>query len=152
MKIAVFPGSFDPITLGHVSIIKRALPLFDKIILAIGVNSSKNYMFNLQERKESLIHCFENEPSIIIDTYDGLTVDYCKKMKANYILRGLRVSADFEFERNIALMNQAMQPSIETVFLISEPKYSAITSTIVRDIIRNKGNVKQFVPSGLGLV
>ncbi|MGY8952923.1 MAG: pantetheine-phosphate adenylyltransferase, partial [Flavobacteriales bacterium] len=89
---------------------------------------------------------------IIIDTYDGLTVDYCKKMKANYILRGLRVSADFEFERNIALMNQAMQPSIETVFLISEPKYSAITSTVVRDIIRNKGNVKQFVPSDLGLV
>jgi len=151
MKIAIFPGSFDPITVGHESIIKRALPLFDKIILAIGVNSSKNYMFSLEERMESLRNCFSNEPKIDVDSYNGLTIDFCKKRNANYILRGLRVAADFEFERNIALMNQAMDPNIETLFLISETKYSAISSTIIRDIIRNNGDVSEFVPQSFKL-
>ena len=151
MKIAVFPGSFDPITVGHESIINRALPLFDKIILAIGVNSSKNYMFSLEERKNSLINCFKNHSNIEVDSYSGLTIDYCVKMKANYILRGLRVAADFEFERNIALMNQAMNSNIETIFLISEPKHSAISSTVVRDIIRNNGDASQFIPTTLNL-
>lgn len=147
MKIAVFPGSFDPITVGHESIIKRALPLFDKIILAIGVNSSKNYMFSLEERKNSLIKCFKDEEKIEVDTFNGLTIEYCKNVKAEFILRGLRVAADFEFERNIALMNQAMYKNIETIFLISDPKHSAITSTVVRDIIRNNGDVSQFIPA-----
>ncbi|MBD77733.1 MAG: pantetheine-phosphate adenylyltransferase [Crocinitomicaceae bacterium] len=151
MKIAIFPGSFDPITVGHESIIRRALPLFDKIVIAIGVNSSKQYMFSLEDRIGGLIKCFENEPKIEIDHYTGLTVDYCRKKNASFILRGLRVAADFEFERNIALMNQAMHPDIESIFLISEPKYSAITSSVVRDIIRNNGDIKQFVPSSFKL-
>ena len=152
MKKAIFPGSFDPITNGHIDIIQRAIPLFDEIVIAIGVNSNKKYMFSLEERKSFIEKTFEGETKVTVKTYEGLTVNFCERINANFILRGLRNPADFEFERNIALMNQAMQPSIETVFLISEPKYSAITSTVVRDIIRNKGNVKQFVPSDLGLV
>ncbi|MGB0390113.1 MAG: pantetheine-phosphate adenylyltransferase [Salibacteraceae bacterium] len=151
MKIAVFPGSFDPITVGHESIIKRALPLFDKIILAIGVNSSKQYMFSLEERIESLNTCFANENKIEVDHYEGLTVEYCNKTNANYILRGLRTGMDFEYERNIALMNLEMDSNIETIFLISEPKYSAMSSTVVRDILRNNGDIKRFVPKSFKL-
>lgn len=151
MKIAIFPGSFDPITVGHEAVIKRALPLFDKVILAIGVNSSKNYMFSLDQRIEALNACFKHEPKVEVDHYSGLTIDYCKKVNAQYILRGLRVAIDFEYERNIALMNRQMNEDVETVFLISEPKYSAITSTVVRDILRNNGDIREFVPKDFPL-
>lgn len=151
MKIAVFPGSFDPITVGHESIILRSLKLFDKVILAIGVNSQKNYMFSLDQRKKSLKTCFSDYPQIEITDYSGLTVDYCKKINANFIIRGLRVAADFEFERNIALMNKELAPEIETIFLISEPKHSALSSTVVRDIYRNGGDISKFVPQGFQL-
>lgn len=146
MRIAVFPGSFDPITVGHEAIVNRALPLFDKIVLAIGVNSKKQHMFTLEERVSALEKCFENEPKVVVDNYQGLTVDYCKKIGAQYLLRGLRVAIDFEYERNIALMNREMNPDVETIFLISEPKHSAITSTVVRDILKNNGDIKRFVP------
>lgn len=151
MKIAVFPGSFDPITVGHESIIKRALPLFDKIILAIGINSKKQYMFSLEERIESLKTCFSHEDKITVDHYQGLTVEYCRNVNAQYILRGLRTGMDFEYERNIALMNLEMNSSIETIFLISEPKYSAMSSTVVRDILNNNGDITRFVPKSFKL-
>ncbi|UTW61367.1 pantetheine-phosphate adenylyltransferase [bacterium SCSIO 12741] len=146
MKVAVFPGSFDPITVGHEAIVKRAAPLFDKIILAIGVNSSKKYMFTLEQRMEALQACFKDYDHVVVDQYEGLTIEYCKKINAQYILRGLRIAADFEYERNIALMNRSMNDQVETLFLISQPEYSAITSTVVRDILRNGGDISQFVP------
>ncbi|MEK6616346.1 MAG: pantetheine-phosphate adenylyltransferase [Bacteroidota bacterium] len=145
-KIAVFPGSFDPITTGHESIIQRALPLFDKIIIAIGVNSTKDGYFSLEKRKAWIEKVFADEKKVKIKTYKGLTVDFCKKEKANYILRGLRTSADFEFERVIAQMNRSMNSSIETVFILSTPELSAIASTVIRDIIRNGGDANKFVP------
>lgn len=145
-KIAVFPGSFDPLTKGHESIIRRALPLFDELVIAIGINSTKNYFFPLEKRKKFLEDTFKADKSVRIDTYEGLTIDFCRKIKANYILRGLRTSADFEFERGIAQMNHTMAPDVETVFILSLPELSAISSTIVRDILRNKGDVSAFVP------
>jgi len=148
-KIAVFPGSFDPITLGHESIIQRAFPLFDKIIIAIGVNSTKEGYFSLEKRKQCIEKVFKGEKKVEVKTYKGLTIDFCKEEKANYILRGLRTSADFEFERVIAQMNRAMNENIETVFILSTPELSAITSTIVRDIIRNGGDADKFVPSAI---
>ena len=150
-KIAVFPGSFDPITKGHEDIVKRGLLLFDEIIIAIGENSTKNYFFPLEKRKSFIQKTFKGEPKIKIDTYSGLTIDYCKKMSANFILRGLRNPSDFEFEKASAQMNRPMAPEIETVLILTAPEFSAISSTIVRDIIRNGGNAKQFVPAGLDL-
>lgn len=149
-KIAVFPGSFDPITKGHESIIKRALPLFDKVIVAIGVNSSKNYMFSLEQRIAFCEATF-GEDRINVETYQGLTVDFCNKIGARYLLRGLRTSADFEFERGIAQMNSAMYENIETIFMLTPTQYSAISSTIVRDILKNGGDVSQFIPQGITL-
>jgi len=148
-KIAVFPGSFDPITRGHESIIKRALPIFDKVIVAIGENGEKNSFFPLGQRLGWLRGIFDTEPKIQITSYSGLTVDFCKKNKIPYILRGLRTSADFEFERGIGQMNRLMFPGIETVFLLCEPEYASLSSSIVRDIIRNGGDVTQFVPDGV---
>ena len=145
-RIAVFPGSFDPITIGHESIIRRSLDLFDKVIVAIGVNSQKNNLFSIEQRKSWIEKIFENESRIEVDAYQGMTIDYCLQKNARYILRGLRTSADFEFERGIAQMNHAMIKDIETIFIISKPEYSAINSTIVRDIIRNGGQAQQFVP------
>lgn len=145
-RIAVFPGSFDPITIGHESIIRRSLDLFDKVIVAIGVNSQKNNLFSVEQRKSWIEKIFENESKIEVDAYQGMTIDYCVKKNARYILRGLRTSADFEFERGIAQMNHAMINEIETIFIVSNPEYSAINSTIVRDIIRNGGQAQQFVP------
>jgi len=147
MKRAVFPGSFDPITVGHEAIINRALPLFDEIILAIGVNSNKNYFFTLEERISTLKNCFKNEPKISVSSYQGLTIEYCKSISADHILRGLRTAADFEFERTIALMNKKMAPELDTVFLISEPEHSAISSTVVREILKNGGDISEFVPA-----
>ncbi|MBI2271579.1 MAG: pantetheine-phosphate adenylyltransferase [Bacteroidetes bacterium] len=150
-KIALFPGSFDPITIGHESIIRRALPLFDEIIVAIGINSTKNYYLPLEKRKSLIQQVFAKESRIKVLSYEGLTVDFCKKVKANYILRGLRTSADFEFERGIAQMNKAMVHDIETIFILSNPEHSAINSTIVRDILRNGGDVSAFIPKGIKL-
>ena len=148
-KVAVFPGSFDPITTGHESIIRRALPMFDKIIIAIGVNALKDGYFSLEKRKQWIEKVFSGEKKIEVKTYKGLTVDFCKKEKANYILRGLRTSADFEFERVIAQMNRSMNESIETIFILSTPELSAIASTVVRDILRNEGDANKFVPSAI---
>ena len=145
-KIAVFPGSFDPITRGHESIIRRALPVFDEIIIALGENLEKKSYFPLESRLKWLELVFRNEPKVRIVTYSGLTVDLCAKMKAGYILRGLRTSADFEFERTIGLMNKAISPDIETVFFLSAPEYAALSSSVVRDILRNGGDVSKFVP------
>ena len=147
----IFPGSFDPITLGHESIIRRAMPLFDEIIVAIGINSGKKSLFPAEKRKAWIEQVFSGEKKIKVTSYSGLTVDLCRQTKASYILRGLRTSADFEFERGIAQMNKAMLPSIETVFILSSPELSAITSTIVREIIRNGGDASGFVPKPVNL-
>jgi pantetheine-phosphate adenylyltransferase len=149
MKIAVFPGSFDPITIGHESIIKRGAPLFDKLIVAIGQNSIKQHVFPLEQRIDWLKKVFESYDNIIIDSYTGLTVDYCRQKKANYILRGLRTSADFEFERSIGQVNRQMYPDIETIFLLTEPEHTAVNSSVVRDIYRHGGDVTPFIPKGI---
>ena len=151
-KIAVFPGSFDPVTLGHVSIINRAIKLFDKIIIGIGVNSEKKSMYSLEQRKVWLNDIFKSEPKIIVDSYSGLTVDYCRNRNANYILRGLRTAADFEFERGIGQVNSMLDNNIETVFLLTEAKYTPISSSIVRDVLRNGGDVSGMVPSEVLLI
>lgn len=145
MKRAVFPGSFDPITLGHVDIIKRAIPLFDEIIIAIGINADKKYMFDSEKRKAFIEATFKDQPKIKTDTYTGLTVDYCKKIDATFILRGLRNPADFEFEKAIAQTNRKLS-GIETVFLLTSANTSFISSSIVRDILRNNGDVSVLVP------
>jgi pantetheine-phosphate adenylyltransferase len=146
MRIAVFPGSFDPIHIGHVDIIQRALPMFDKIIIGIGVNIQKKYLFPVELRKSWIKETFAYEDKIHVMTYEGLTVEFCRQQNAHYILRGLRTSADFEFERAIAQMNQVLHRDIETVFLLSNPSLSMISSSIVRDVLLNQGDVSQFVP------
>ncbi len=148
-KIAVFPGSFDPVTRGHENIVRRAIPLFDEIIVAIGENSEKNSFFYLQTRIDFLEKVFKPHPTVYVKSYKGLTVDFCRRENARYILRGLRTSADFEFERGIGQMNKKMYPDIETVFLLSLPEYNPINSSIVRDIIRNGGDAGQFVPDAI---
>lgn len=150
MNIAIFPGSFDPITVGHQDIILRALPLFDKVIVAVGKNTSKKYLFSQEQRVKWIKKVFAKEKKISVSSFSGLTVDYCKKVKANYILRGLRTSADFEFERSIGQINKAMS-GVETIFLLSSPELSAINSTIVRDIIINNGDASSFVPNEVDL-
>lgn len=150
-RIAVFPGSFDPITKGHESIVKRAIPLFDKIIIAIGINSNKNSMFDLEQRKLWIKNTFKNNPTIEVTTYTGLTVDFCKAQNANFILRGVRSYSDFDYESGIAQMNKSLISNVETLFLLTEPEFSPISSTIVRDIIRNKGKVEQFLPNAVTL-
>jgi len=148
MRKAIFPGSFDPITLGHQDIINRALPLFDEIVIAIGVNADKKYMFSLEERKRFIEETFHNEPKISVITYVGLTIDLCHKINANFILRGLRNPADFEFEKAIAHTNRRLS-KIETVFLLTAAKTSYISSSIVRDVIRNQGEYELLVPEAV---
>lgn len=148
-KIAVFPGSFDPITRGHESVIRRALPLFDTIVIAIGENSGKSGYFPLEQRMGWLKKIFAGEPKIQVESYTGLTIDFCRQTGANYILRGLRTAADFDFERGIGLMNRAMMPDLETVFLLSTPEYSALSSSIVREIHKNGGDIRKFVPENM---
>ena len=150
-KIAVFPGSFDPITKGHESIIKRALPLFDKIIVAIGMNAEKQHFFPIQKRMKWIQQVFQDEPKIVVDKYSGMTVDYCRKMNAGFILRGLRTSADFEFERSIGQINKKLYPEIETIFLLTTPELTALNSSIIRDIIRHGGDASPFVPESVDL-
>ena len=148
MKKAVFPGSFDPITLGHEDIIRRAIPLFDEIVIAIGVNAKKNYMFSLEERKKFIGNAFFAEDKISVETYSGLTVDYCKTINADFILRGLRNPADFEFEKAIAQTNRKLS-GIETVFLLTSAETSFISSSIVRDIMRNGGDASELIPNSV---
>jgi len=148
-NIAVFPGSFDPITLGHVDLVKRAIPLFDKIIVAVGVNSSKKYLFSLEERLDWLNRVFANDDSVSVDYYKGLTVNFCQEKNANFLLRGLRFASDFDYEKTISQLNRTIGDNIETVFLISQPQYSHISSTIVREIIKAKGDVSPFIPEEL---
>lgn len=146
MKIAVFPGSFDPITNGHVDLVNRAIPLFDKIIVAIGQNSSKKYLFPLEKRLESINLVFEEESTVYVTHYEGLTAHFCKKIGANYMLRGLRNASDFDYEKTISQLNNIVGEGLETVFLISQPEYSHISSTIVREIIKGGGDASSFLP------
>lgn len=148
-RVAIFPGSFDPFTVGHESIVKRALPLFDKIVIMIGYNSNKKQAFPLEKRGHWIKKVFRNEPKIEVETHEGLTVDFCKKVNARYILRGLRTSSDFEYERAIAQINKKMHPQIESVFLLTMPEHTPVTSTIVRDIIMHDGDASMFLPDGL---
>lgn len=147
MKVAIFPGSFDPITNAHLDIIERALPLFDLIYVAIGVNSAKAPLLPLEVRKGILSAVFKKfDEKVVIDNYEGLTIDYCKKVKAGYILRGIRNVSDFEFEQPISQNNQLIDGSVQTIFLISSPGFSHISSTIVREIERNGGSLSHLVP------
>jgi pantetheine-phosphate adenylyltransferase len=145
MKKAFFPGSFDPITFSHFDIIKRGVKLFDELIIAIGINADKKYMFSLNERKKFIEDCFKDEPKIKVVTYEGLTVHFCQKNDVDFILRGLRNPADFEFEKAIAHTNRDLAP-IETVFLLTSANTSYISSSIVRDVIRNNGDYTKLVP------
>ena len=145
MKRAVFPGSFDPVTIGHQDIVNRGFKIFDEIIIGVGENTDKKYMFSSNERFDFVSKTFEADTKVLIKTYDGLTVDFCKKNNAEFIIRGLRNPADFEFEKSIALTNRKMT-GIETVFLLTSPKNSFISSSIVRDLIKNKGDYKLFIP------
>lgn len=145
-KIAVFPGSFDPITIGHERIVTRGVAMFDEVIVAIGNNSQKNYMYSLEQRVKQINRVFQSLKNVRIEHYSGLTIDYCKSVGAQYILRGLRTAADFEYERTIGVLNMTMEKNIETVLLISEPQYSAVSSTMVREIIKYGGNAKPFLP------
>ena len=146
MKIALFPGSFDPITKAHVDIIKRSIGLFDKFYIGIGDNSSKKGLLSVGQREKMLRAVFENEPKIHIVAYEGLTVEFCKSIGAAYMIRGIRTVSDFEYEKAIAQMNHALVPEIESIFIVSKPGYSSISSTIVREILRYKGDVSQFIP------
>ena len=150
-KIAIFPGSFDPFTIGHESVIKRSLPLFDEIIIAIGANTTKQAYFSMEKRMDMIRKIFRDNMQIKVTSYSGLTVDFCKKSGAQYLLRGLRTSADFEYERAIAQINKAMYPELESIFLLTLPEHTPINSSIVRDIIRYGGDASQFVPSAIDL-
>lgn len=148
MRKAIFPGSFDPVTLGHLDIIKRGLPLFDEIVIAIGINADKKYMFPLEKRVKFIEETFKDEPKITVTTYSGLTTDYCKEINADFILRGLRNPADFEFEKAIAQTNRKLS-GIDTVFLLTSADTSFISSSIVRDVFRNGGDIQGLVPKSV---
>jgi pantetheine-phosphate adenylyltransferase len=145
-RICLFPGTFDPLTLGHVDIITRSLPLFDKIVVGIGINTSKAPMFSPEQRLNWLKEIFKNEPKVEGAVYEGLTVNFCRKIGARFILRGIRYVSDFEYEKTIADANRTLDKSIETIFLTGEPKYTSVASTIVRDIIKNGGDASHFLP------
>tara|TARA_X000000368_G_C22897558_1_gene652549 strand:- start:413 stop:871 length:459 start_codon:yes stop_codon:yes gene_type:complete len=150
-KIAIFPGSFSPFSIGHQSVIEKALPLFDKIIISIGINSEKDQYFSIQERMQWIESVYGNNNKIEIKRYEGLTVDFCKNEDANFILRGLRDSHDFKFEKNIAQMNKDLNPDIETIFIITPPELSHISSSLIRDIIKNGGDVSKFMPKKINI-
>ena len=148
-RICLFPGTFDPVTLGHTDIINRALPLFDKVVVGIGINATKNPMFTADQRKLWFEEIYKNEPKLSVETYDGLTVKFCESIGAKFILRGIRYVSDFEYEKTIADANRTMDSSIETIFLTGEPKYTSVASTIVRDIVRNGGDASPFLPDAV---
>ncbi len=150
-KIAVFPGSFDPFTIGHQSVVNRASPLFDRIIIAVGHNAGKQSYLKLENRIRLIRDVFINNPKIEVDHYDSLTVDYCFAVGAQYLLRGLRTAADFEYERAIGQVNKAMRPEIESVFLLTAPEYTPVNSTIVRDILMHGGDASKFLPRGINI-
>lgn len=147
MKIAVFPGSFDPITVGHVDLVRRALPLFDRIIVAVGINSTKKYLFPLEQRMEWLRQVFAKYPQVSVDSFENLTAHYCQRIGARYLLRGLRNASDFDYEKTISQLNHIVGDGIETVFLISQPEFSHISSTIVREIIVGGADATPFIPA-----
>ena len=151
MKTAIFPGSFDPITTGHVELVKRAVPLFDRIVVAVGVNSQKSYLFDLEQRMEWLREVFAEDARITVDSFEGLTAHYCKRIGARYLLRGLRNASDFDYEKTISQLNEIVGDGLETIFLISQPAYSHISSTIVREIIKGGGDATPFLPAQLQL-
>lgn len=144
-RICLFPGTFDPVTLGHTDIIDRALPLFDKIVVGIGINTSKAPMFSAKQRMDWLNEIYVNEPRVSCETYEGLTINFCQKIGARFIIRGIRYVSDFEYEKTIADANRTLDKNIETVFLTCEPKFTSVASTIVRDIIKNGGNAAPFL-------
>lgn len=148
MKKAIFPGSFDPLTLGHCEIIEKATQIFDEVIVSVGNNSEKKYKFTLDKRLEFISSEFKNNPKVIVKSYDGLTAEFCKKMNVNHIVRGLRNPADFEFEKKIALFNNSLE-KIETIFFLTSPNYAFISSSIVREIIDNNGDYRKFVPKSV---
>lgn len=151
MKRAVFPGSFDPITIGHKYIAEKALEIFDEIIIAIGYNSQKKGFFPIDKRLEWIKQTFKNNNRIKVDLYEGLTIDFCKKNNTDFIIRGLRTSADFEYERMIAQNNKLIDEKIETIFILTKPELTAINSTIIRDIYQHKGDTSKFIPKGIVL-
>ena len=150
-KVAVFPGSFDPFTIGHENIVHRAFDLFDKIIIAIGIHSTKQPLLKIEARVEMVSQVFRSFDHVSVDSYEGLTVDYCRKVQATHILRGIRTSADFEYERAIAQINKKMLPTVESIFLLTSPEHTPINSTIIRDIIRNGGDASQFLPAEIDI-
>lgn len=145
-RIAVFPGSFDPITLGHVNLVERSLALYDTVIIAIGKNTHKQNLFSLEQRMVWIAEIFANHPQVEIASYEGLTINFCKSCNAKVLLRGLRSASDFEYEKNIALVNRTLIPEIETVFLLSIPEFAHISSTIVRELVQHNGDIKNLVP------
>jgi pantetheine-phosphate adenylyltransferase len=151
IKRAVFPGSFDPITRGHENIIRRALPLFDEIIVAVGLNIEKKGYFQVEDRINWIKDVFADSPKIRVESYSGLTVDFCRLINSTYILRGLRTSADFEFERTVGQVNKKLHPAIETIFLLTTPEFTSINSSIVRDVYKNGGDVRIFIPDAVKL-
>lgn len=148
-RIALFPGTFDPITIGHLDIIHRALPLFDRLIIGIGRNANKSSMFSEEQRMKWIKEIFRDNPNVSVVIYEGLTVDCCRRVGANFIVRGIRYVNDFEYEKAIADMNRSLDGNIETVFLTCLPQYTSVASTLVRDVIRNGGNAKQFLPDAV---
>jgi pantetheine-phosphate adenylyltransferase len=145
-RICLFPGTFDPITKGHVDIIRRSVSLFDKLVIGVGINSNNEPMFTPEQRVNWIREIFQDEPAVEVSSYEGLTINFCKEIHARYILRGIRYVSDFEYEKAIADMNRMLAPELETVFLTCTPEFSTISSTLVRDVIRNGGNVGLFIP------
>lgn len=150
-KIAVFPGSFDPFTVGHESIVLRSLALFDQVIVAVGVHSTKSPLLKIETRVEMISKVFREQVKVKADSFQGLTVDYCRKVNATHMLRGIRTAADFEYERAIAQINKRMLPAVESIFLLTSPEHTPVNSTIIRDIIRNDGDASQFLPAGIDI-
>ncbi|HDP54718.1 MAG TPA: pantetheine-phosphate adenylyltransferase [Bacteroidetes bacterium] len=150
-KVAVFPGTFDPFTVGHEALVKRALSLFDKVIIAVGTNLSKKTLFTIEQRLAMVNEVLANEPRVEVKSYQGLTVEFCQSIGAKFLLRGLRTAADFEYERAIGQVNKAMNPNIETVFLLTSPEHTPVNSTIVRDILINNGDASKFLPKAISI-